>query len=179
MTPQDHNKVLGVLNLIYGGMNAFGMLIGTLYVWFILGMIKNMPPEHGGAPFPPDHLFGFLLVGITALMAVFTLAFAVPPLIAGYALLKHKAWARKAAIVAAVLSAIGFPLGTALSIYSFWFMFGQGEKFYKEGGKARVSYLRDATPAASTPYSDWNRSGTANEREGAYVPPTQPPDWRS
>jgi hypothetical protein len=65
-----------------------------------------------------------------------------------------------------------------LSVYSFWFLFGQGDALYKNGGKATVSYLREATPAA--PFAGRNESDqAAKNREPLYVPPTQPPDWRS
>ncbi len=178
MTPQDHNKVLGVLNLVYGGVHAFGLVLGTVYVWFIMNMMRNFPPPHGSQPFPNPDFFNTILVVMTIMLGVFTLLFGVPPLIAGYGLLKRKAWARKAAIVAAFLSAVGFPLGTALSVYSFWFLFGQGESLYKDGGKATVSYLHEARPDAQAPFDDWRRSGAAKEREREYVPPPQPPDWR-
>jgi len=173
MTPQDHNKVLGVLHLVYGGAHAFGLLLMSVYLVVIGGMMKHLPPPRGGEPFPAD-FFNLFLGIMVAMMAIFTVLFAVPPLVAGYGLLKRKRWARKAGIVASVTAALGFPLGTALSVYSFWFLFGQGDALYKDGGKGSVAYLRDASASAA-----WNVNAKTSEREREYVPPTQPPDWRA
>ncbi|MGI8654850.1 MAG: hypothetical protein ACR2LC_06495 [Pyrinomonadaceae bacterium] len=179
MTSQDHNKVLGVLHLVYGGANAFVMLMMTVYFAFIWSMMSRLPmppPAYGGDPFPKE-MFGFIFAAMAVMMVVFTIIFAVPQLIAGYGLLKRKKWARKAGIVASALAALGFPLGTALSVYSFWFLFGQGDELYKNGGKASVAYLHELPK----PAPDWavnNANNKTSEREREYVPPTQPPDWR-
>ena len=82
-----------------------------------------------------------------------------PNLIAGYALLKRKPWAKKAAIVGAVTAAMSFPIGTAVSAYSFWFLFS-------EPGKLMYDKPQGALPSSS------------QIRDPHYFPPTTPPDWR-
>ncbi len=179
MTSQDHNKVLGVLHLVFGGAQAFGLLLMSVYLAVLWPMMSRFtpPPSYGGDPFPKE-MFSTIFAVMAVMMVVFTVIFAVPQLIAGYGLLKRKKWARKAGIVAAALAALGFPLGTALSVYSFWFLFGQGSELYKDGGgKASVAYLHELPKHAP----DWavnNATNTASQREREYVPPTQPPDWR-
>ncbi len=179
MTSQDHNKVLGVLHLVYGGAQAFAMLMMAVYfavLWPMMSRFPMPPPSYGGDPFPKE-LFGTIFAVMAVMMVVLTVIFAVPQLIAGYGLLKRKKWARKAGIVASALAALGFPLGTALSIYSFWFLFGQGDELYKNGGKASVAYLHELP----RPAPDWavnKTNNTTGEREREYAPPTQPPDWR-
>jgi hypothetical protein len=102
----------------------------------------------------------------------------LPSFIAGYAILKRKSWAKMASIIAAVLETMSFPLGTAVAIYSFWFMFSDaGRAMYDKNFNSpqRPYALRDTPPP---PASEWD-TRASREREREYVPPPQPPDWRS
>ncbi len=114
MTPQDHNKMIGVMYLIWGGFNALMML-------FIVPMILIMLGPMGSDPTPPAEfktVFGIFMGMIVAVSVLF----AIPPLLAGYALLKRKSWARVAGIVAACFSALSMPFGTALPVYTICFL---------------------------------------------------------
>jgi hypothetical protein len=70
------------------------------------------------------------------------------------------------------------PFGTALCVYTLWFLFGQGENFYRGGGNMAAQgwqppHLRDAGTY------DWEaRRAAEASRPREYVPPPQPPDWR-
>ncbi len=176
MTPQDHNKVIGIMHLIYGGFNAL-MLIIFVPFFFAIGGIAAADP---GAPAAVTAIFGFF----GFLMLVLALVFGLPPILAGYAMLKHKSWARVAGIVAACVEALSFPFGTALCVYSLWFLFGQGEQFHR-GGHAphgREAYTPQdwRAPLRDSSTYDWQtRQGqNAGRQPGEYVPPPQPPDWR-
>ncbi|HEX8290535.1 MAG TPA: hypothetical protein VF570_02190 [Pyrinomonadaceae bacterium] len=170
MTPQDHNKVIGIMHLIYGGFNALMMLIFVPFFLLMAGFIRadpNAPPE-------VTAIFGFM----GALMAFFALLFGVPPLLAGYAMLKRKGWAKKAGVIAACVEALSFPFGTALCVYTLWFLFGQGESFHRGGGDASApndwrGSLRDGSAY------DWEAQRASQaSRPREYTPPRQPPDWR-
>ena len=169
MTPQDHNKVIGIMHLIYGGFNALVMVIFVPFFLAIGGIAAADP----SAPAALTAVFGFFGV----LMLALALIFGLPPILAGYAMLKHKSWARVMGIVAACVEALTFPFGTALCVYTLWFLFGQGEAFHRGGsfdsGQNWRAPLRDAGTY------DWQ---TRNAREASrpreYVPPPQPPDWR-
>ena len=109
--------------------------------------------------------------------AVIAVVFGVPPIIAGYAMLKRKRWARVMGIVSACLTAMSFPFGTALCVYTMWFMFGQGEQFYRgyDAPPAPPNYLKDAGSY------DWDAQSVARDsrrEQTEYAPPPQPPDWR-
>src|SRR2546421_1877558 len=107
------------MHLIWGGFNALMML---LFVPIFLGMI----PLIGADPHAPPELKAFF--GFFALLMFFlALIFGLPQIIAGYGMLKRKSWARVWGIVSSCLCAINFPVGTALCVYTFWFLFGQGE----------------------------------------------------
>jgi hypothetical protein len=93
----------------------------------------------------------------------------VPNLIAGYALLKQKQWAKVAAIIGAVTSAMSFPIGTAVTAYTFWFLFS-------EPGKSIYDKPRYALPPQSAAW--YSNAAQQQEREKQYAPPSTPPDWR-
>jgi hypothetical protein len=171
MTPQDHNKVLGIMHLIYGGFMGLMTLMMVFIFAIVGGALTSVPPGRGDEP-----PVAFILAIFGAVL-IFYAILAIPSLLAGYALLKRKSWARIMGIISAILSAMSFPFGTALCVYSLWFFFGEGSKFYEGGGFDPTSRgaLRDAP---STNY-EWERPRQRErESEPVYTPPPQPPDWR-
>ncbi|MCA1555093.1 MAG: hypothetical protein LC747_00195 [Acidobacteria bacterium] len=166
MTPEEHNKALGICHLAYGGLSTLLMLA----FMFMFGAILFAIPEGG----PP---FGIMVI-FAVFMLIYSFIFTLPSFIAGYAMLKLKPWARTASIVAAVLETMSVPIGTAVGVYSFWFMFSEeGKAFYNKNSvyTQRPYALHDAPPPP--PASEWN-ARTSQEREREYAPPPQPPDWR-
>lgn len=173
MTPEEHNKYVGIGHLAYAGIQTL-LFLGIALVLLGVFAVIPTPPEGSGELFAVGAIF-------TIFMGIFWLLFALPSFIAGYGMLKRKPWARVAGIVASVLAAMNVPHGTAICIYSLWFLFSeQGNSFYKQttqqpGFTPQGSYLPNAPYA---PDASWN---TADNRQREYVPPsnTQPPDWRS
>jgi hypothetical protein len=163
MTPQDHNKVIGIMHLIWGGFNALTLLILVPFFLLFMGIISSAPDA------PPGLGIFFGLFGV--LMAFLALVAGVPPVVAGYAMLKRKSWAKVAGIISACLCALSFPVGTALCVYTFWFLFSDGENFYnRPDAAAWRGSLRDANAA------DWQTRQASDARQKDYTPP---PDWRS
>ncbi|MBC7931882.1 MAG: hypothetical protein H7Z38_15080 [Rubrivivax sp.] len=172
MTPQDHNKVIGIMHLIWGGFNALTMLILVPFFLIFMGLIGSDPNA------PPELVPIFGIFG--AFFLVLAVLFGIPPLVAGYGMLKQKRWARVMGIVSACLTALSFPFGTALCVYTMWFLFGQeGERFYR-GNDAPPAWAGSLNGAN---YSGWNAQSAARDeqkgRQQEYAPPPQPPDWRS
>ena len=170
MTSEDHNKVIGIMHLIWGGFNALIMLILVPFFLVFMGAIGRDPKA------PPEVAAIFGLFG--AFFLIFAVLFGLPPLIAGYGILKRKRWGRVMGIISACLTALSFPFGTALCVYTMWFMFGQGERFYRgyDAPPERAGSLNGAN------YSGWNAQSANDaqkQRQHDYVPPPQPPDWRS
>jgi hypothetical protein len=170
MTPQDHNKVIGIMHLIYGGFNAL-MLVIFVPFFFAIGGIAAADPN---APPAMTAMFGFFGV----LMLVLAVVFGLPPILAGYAMLKRKSWARVVGIIASVVEALSFPFGTALCVYTLWFLFGQGEQMHRAGaGFESAQNWRAPLHDAGT--FDWEaQRARQSARPRDYVPPPQPPDWR-
>jgi hypothetical protein len=170
MTPQDHNKVIGIMHLIWGGFNTLVALI----VYPILFAV--LPPAFRGDPNVPPEVVPVLTAVLVAAF-VFTLLFSLPPLLAGYAMLKRKRWAKVMSIVAACFEALSMPFGTALAVYSLWFYFGPGQNSYGGGEVRAPSDWRGSLREGSA--YDWEpRRASQESRPREYAPPRQPPDWR-
>ncbi|HEY0172373.1 MAG TPA: hypothetical protein VGB98_15230 [Pyrinomonadaceae bacterium] len=170
MTPQDHNKVIGIMHLIYGGFNALLMIIFVPF-FLAIGIGAGSDPNA-----PPALMAIFGAFGV--LMLFLAVIFGLPPILAGYAMLKRKSWARVMGIIAACIEALSFPFGTALCVYTLWFMFGQGQGFQQQGGQVYgQGFQSPPLPDASTYGWDAQRASQPG-RQREYVPPTQPPDWR-
>ncbi|HYO62265.1 MAG TPA: hypothetical protein VER08_01270 [Pyrinomonadaceae bacterium] len=173
MTPEDHNRTLGIMHLIYGGFTTLMMLMMTLFFGFIVALISSapdVPPEFPAGLFAL--IFG-LVIGINLLFGVLSLA-------AGYAMLKRKSWARLMGIISSVVAAMSFPFGTALCVYSLWFIFGEGKNFYDSPAfqtGARHT-LNEAPAGFNEAWYAQEARRREREAEAAYVPPPQPPDWR-
>ena len=122
----DHAKILGIGFLIFGLINTLVLIL--IAVFMVLGL--------GGMLFfarEAEALFGAALgiFGLIVMLLMFFVLMALPHLLAGYTFLKRKKSSKIFGIIASVFSFMTFPLGTALAIYCFWFIFGEaGNKFY-------------------------------------------------
>ena len=161
MTAEEHNKYLGLAHVGYGVLHILIMLLTAALVFGMMGML-TLNFTRGNGP-PPSFMavIMILMVGINLLLAI-------PSFMAGYAFLKRKRWAKTAGIVAAVFSALRFPFGTVVSVYTFWFLFSAP-------GKTLYDNLPQALPPA--PPADWGASQGTQPKE-TYAPPMSAPDWR-
>lgn len=158
MSADEHNKYLGLAHVVYGGLHILTMLLVGLVVFAMMSL------NAGRSDAPPAAFMTVVMafvVGINVLLAI-------PSFVAGYAFLKRKRWAKVAGIVAAVLSALRIPFGTAVAVYTFWFLFSAPGKLFYE------------TMAQALPPASQLDRHEAERRQGSetYVPPSSPPDWR-
>ena len=165
MTPEQHNKYLGWSHIGYG---LFFLLFMALFLVFfgVVFIAAMMSDPRGGAP--PMFFFVFVWLFIGAIYAAMT----IPALVAGYGLLKRKKWARVWAIISAVIAATNVPFGTAVTVYTFWFLFS-------EPGKQLFEQNNYALPPGRQTWANqqWNYE-QQRQREGQYNAPPSPPDWR-
>ncbi|MGH9904882.1 MAG: hypothetical protein ACRD8U_04755, partial [Pyrinomonadaceae bacterium] len=95
MTPEQHNKYLGVAHLVYAGLYSL-MIVGFLILFGVIFIGLANSPDVKDAP--PGGVFLVFWFFIAAFYAAFTL----PSFVAGYGLLKRRRWAKVASIVSAV-----------------------------------------------------------------------------
>lgn len=131
MSPKEHARLLGLLFWIYAGFNLLIMTFVGL-VWFgMFGMIMSevsRAPRRGNEP-NPEAVMGIVIVVIIAIFAL-TIVFLIPKIVAGFGLRNEKSWAKIWAIIACCLAVINIPIGTALGVYGFWFIFGDLGRAY-------------------------------------------------
>ena len=159
MTPEEHNKYIAYSNIAYGALMS---LLGLLMMIFFVGVLGTVPNG------PPLGMMLFFTLMITGIYGVMT----IPSFIAAWGLLKRKKWARTASIIAAVVAASNFPIGTAVCVYTFWFLFSDpGKVFFDQilkdtqqgffadpiygGNKDMVAWKMIGYPGARYNYLDW------------------------
>ena len=153
MTNQEHNKYLAVSFLVHGCIHV----MVSLFFGVIMLMFFAVIPERATVDGPPFAIFGFIM----AFVLFIQLAQALPSFIAGYSIWKRKSWAKPAGIVGAVLAAMNFPIGTAVCVYAFWFLLG-------EGGKEIYPSKQQSLPQSNFTASHYD--------ERQYNQPPQPPN---
>ena len=160
MTADQHNRYLGFAHLAYAGLH---LLMGVLFGVIMIVIFSAIPPDPGHPPPPPA-----IFVVMACFILAFTVGWTIPSMVAAYALLKRKRWAKTAGIVAGVFAAPQMPVGTAVGVYTFWFLFSEpGRSLYDRSTKT----LPGGRP-------DWNGVYQQRSPEGEYTPIASPPDWR-
>lgn len=117
MTPQDHSRTLAIAYNLLGVPFALLILASP---WFIASSIDDYPSPRR------DHqiLTAILIFCLVLLIALLLLSTA-------YGLFKRKSWSRTMALIISVLIVWWFPLGTALGVYTWWFMHSEaGRQLY-------------------------------------------------
>lgn len=153
MGTTDHNKILGIIHVVYG---MFSLVVLVIVTFLVLGVV-GVASASEGQPAP------FIIVAVVMLLVLaVNIILAAPSFIAGYAMLKRKAWAKPAAIVAAILDGFSFPFGTALCVYTLWFMFSDEGKVLYDQLSRRLPPAPPQWPVAT------------GKKEPEYVLP----DWR-
>jgi len=113
-----HIPIVGWLMIISSGLL---LAIGVIGFFFLtsLGVIAG------------DTQATLVLGTVGTWGGVLFLLLALPGLLAGYGLLKHREWGRLLALVVAFLNLINFPFGTLLGVYALWVLLqtGAGEYF--------------------------------------------------
>jgi hypothetical protein len=110
-TLEKHNRVLGWL---YIALSAVNVLVAAMV--FLVLVVPGLFVARG----EPEAGQALVVVGIV--LSAFLVLLAVPGLVGGIGLLRHQRWARVVVTVLGILNLFNFPLGTALGIYTLWFV---------------------------------------------------------
>jgi hypothetical protein len=118
MTPRDHNKTISISYGLIGLLSLIGLI-----VLIVIEIRKSPPPNH-----------------IPRLStAVYFLPLPLLNFLASYGLIMKRRWGRLLALLLSIVYVWIFPLGTALAIYTWYFLHSPGGKalFQKRGDTAR------------------------------------------
>ena len=119
---QDHVRLLGVLWMAMGALNAVGGVILIIVANTIFARY-HYSAGGGGAAF---------LHPLLTFLGIFVLLEAVASFAGGWGLLQREPWARVLALVVGFLSLFNPPFGTALGIYTLWVLLpAQAEEEYQ------------------------------------------------
>ena len=135
--------------------------MGLLWLAMIGMFIVFSRSTPGG---PPLGAMVFMTIFVGCIYGLMT----IPSFVAAYGLLKHRSWARTAAIVGSVFALTNFPIGAAVCAYTFWFLFS-------EPGKAIFENRNYMLPPGG---QSWAYEAQHKQAESTYTPPPTPPDWR-
>lgn len=102
---EQHVPILGVLHLVIGALSA---VVGVFIFLFLSGI--------GVAVHDPVAFRVLTVVGIT--VGTFLVILGVPGTVAGYGLLKRRAWARGLGVAVGVLNLLNVPIGTLVGVYT-------------------------------------------------------------
>jgi hypothetical protein len=109
MTPHDHNKTLAMIYSLLGGLLLAAAIVEAIRVMTIKGEFAEMASD-----------FQILIISGLLLLVIL-----IPT---AYGLFKRRRWARFSTLLLSGLLVFLFPLGTALAIYTWWFMHSEGGK---------------------------------------------------
>lgn len=98
---------------ILGWLSILGQVVFLAMGIFVFSMLAGL-----GAYLTPEGSAGFLVLA-GALLGGMLVVLALPGMLAGYGLLRRKAWGRILALIVGFLNLPNFPLGTALALYTF------------------------------------------------------------
>jgi hypothetical protein len=115
-------RALSVVWFVYAALalttGIIGMAFARAFMNGHFGPWMNNPWWHG--PMPP-HMFGPAILEFAWVILLCRVALA---LVAGWGLMEHAPWGRMVAIVAAVLSILKVPFGTAIGIWTLVVLLG-------------------------------------------------------
>lgn len=169
MNTEEHNKTIGILHLVYGGLHILIMLAMSLFLvpLFLLEPTTGRPADAAGAAF---------MTMIFVFIGIFSLIFSIPSFVAGIGLLKQKSWAKIWAMIAGGLAGMSFPIGTALCVYTFWFLFSGGGKELYGGAKSNYGAGRPGVLHGAPEPANWQTRN--HDRDYVNAHRSGPPDWR-
>lgn len=126
----QHVQIIAWLRIVTGG---FMMLVGATAFVFLSGL---------GVLVADPVVFSILsFIGLIGGGFLFMLS--VPSIVAGVGLLRRLAWARILALVVSFLDLVNFPIGTAISLYSFFVLLQDTAPAYFNG----IRCCADVPPA--------------------------------
>jgi zinc-ribbon domain len=122
-TLNSHVRVMGILWAIYSGfrilMAVWTLVFSRMFLPTFMNVVtKSMPQDSDPGVAPLMRSIVQMMSGFYAISAIFAILAGSLGFWAAWALLKHEPNGRTLALVVAVISLIGIPVGTALGVYT-------------------------------------------------------------
>jgi hypothetical protein len=117
---EQHVKVLGVLNIVWGSLGALCGLVLLMIFGGAYGVVEAVAYRNAQAAIALP-----VIAVIGGVICILLLLLSAPSIIAGIALLYFKPWGRILAIIVSALHLMNIPFGTALGIYGLWVLLSQ------------------------------------------------------
>lgn len=128
---REHIRILGILNIVMGGLTAFGGIV----ILIVMGGAVKMIVSAAGIGDDEARNAVPIIATIGIFVAVFLLVLAAPAIIGGWGLINFRPWSRPLMIVLSILHLIHIPLGTALGVYGLWVLFSdEARRLLQTGG---------------------------------------------
>jgi hypothetical protein len=132
MRAESHGKLVAILHLVHGFVAAASAVGLFLSVAILFGFKAALEwwlfPAGDGTGSDTEFWFYVFAVAVVAAYVLLALLFTVPAIVGGFGLLMKKRWARKLVLVSAVVAALDFPFGTAIAVYTLWFLLGMSQR---------------------------------------------------
>lgn len=117
---EQHVKVLGILNIVYGGIGALGGIVILIVFGGAYGIVESLSyrQSEAAAALPVIAIIGGAIAALLLLMSA-------PAIITGIGLVQMRPWSKIVGIVVSALHIFNVPFGTALGIYGLFVLCSQ------------------------------------------------------
>lgn len=127
MYPESHSRLIAILHIVHGFLAAASALGLFLTVIVLVGFKTAIerwvfPIGHSNGEVDPELWLGIIILILITLYVIGALLFTIPAIVGGYGMWRQKSWARKVVLLSAVVAMLNFPFGTAIGVYTFWFL---------------------------------------------------------
>jgi hypothetical protein len=111
---QKHINLLGILHLLWGGLNA---ILGVALMTLGLGAAAILKTSDSSGQ---GHVAAGVMAGVFMIIAGALLIWGTLQLLVGVGLRQYRPWARPVTIALSVLNIFFLPFGTAVGVYGLW-----------------------------------------------------------
>lgn len=128
MKTRDHAQLLAVVFAVHAVLEAVALAILAVVfggLWHVITPELAGQMEQDGAPPGTERTVGVLFGLIFGFVILLVLAQVLLNAFAGYGIWKARSWGRVVGILSSMLTVMSFPIGTAIGVYGFWFLFGE------------------------------------------------------
>lgn len=127
MNSESHSRLIAILHIVHGFLaaaSALGLFLTVIALVGFKAAIERwvFPIRHSGGGVDPELWLGIITLILVALYVIGALLFTIPALTGGYGMWRQKRWARKVVLLSAAVATLNFPFGTAIGVYTFWFL---------------------------------------------------------